>query len=162
MITIFALSDFIMRMLVLFSPTIIQIIIIMIQVGQIFLQLILAFMPKQDPVLIYIQSIVPLLSLSGMTSMATTANNKEVVLTFGNLFTENLGIPGLYLGYILVIQLCGFLLWALLLLYSWPLVIDPDLEHPLPWYYCLTCGRSKSKQKSEEEYNWNKEDALRR
>ena len=116
-----------MRMLVLFSPTIIQIIIIMIQVGQIFLQLILAFMPKQDPVLIYIQSIVPLLSLSGMTSMATTANNKEVVLTFGNLFTENLGIPGLYLGYILVIQLCGFLLWALLLLYSWPLVIDPDL-----------------------------------
>jgi len=35
---------------------------------------------------------------------------------------------------------------ALVLLYIWPLTINPDPERPLKWYYPLACGCFRSRR----------------
>jgi hypothetical protein len=90
----------------------------------------------QVPWQVYVQSVFPLLAIYKISILGLAARNLEQKVTLTTLFEP---VVNINMGYIIVILSCAALLWALLIVYLWPLTISFDPEKPLPWYYPFTC-----------------------
>ena len=108
--------------------------------GQFMLSVLNAFYPNITAKMAYSTSVFPFMFISWITKFNFIAANKGQEIRFDNLFTESVVGDDVFIGYILIVGLCSFLFMCLCLAYSWPLVIAPDPDRPLRFYYPLTCG----------------------
>ena len=67
------------------------------------------------------------------------------VIGFGELFSYEFG-PGYTLGNVFVASWVMTACLTIAIVYVWPLVIAPDAENPLSWYYPFTCQCFRKRQ----------------
>ena len=62
----------------------------------------------------------------------------DVTIGFDNLYTQEFA-QGVTMGTCLTLSLISAVIWLVILIYLWPLLISPDVDNPLRWYYPFTC-----------------------
>lgn len=118
----------------------------------ILLSILNALKPDISPGFTYASSILPVLQLNNFIKVAYIASNSGVDLHFGNLEDP---VADVKASKIMVIGAIESLVLLVILLYCWPMYVDPNFEKPYPWYYPFTarfwCSHDDDPEQVDEE-----------